>query len=721
MNCDNCKVHFPQFQNSITSFPSLSCSHTICGQCIALSLIKSKFTFKNIDSIPLTCPTCTQGTTSLPITTIKQLLSLKSSINLCKQHFIPIESYCTDCKIPLCSQCKQSFHDIHFSSHQLTKPFVMCNTHNKPLTLFCTKCNSEICNECKCNQEHVESITNASEVVSKQRNEIVNDLMFKFFDEWNEKIVDMRNQMVGLVERREKVLNENIDNVINKLNEVKKIISQKKEDEIKRKNELFTLIHECFAMYYNELLKDNLSVTELNLLKQIDVSFENCEFTENDKESIFKQIEKCTKDICNDNDELINCDFVFKQLELNSIIQNDEKPEEPTSEIVTTNPEPEPETTNNETTVTSNTNKEDEVKEEINETIENENNENIQHEETKEEPIQPSVSTIELENDTPITKQPKEQIEPSPQLKHSLQTPHKEFLTCSAKTDNEYIVTAGTEKTVYLYKKNETTNNYELSPQTITSDDITSSIRSICILKESSTLILGTSNGEIYCYFYPDFDFINSFTANSEHMCIRHIFQLNEESFLTSGDDSKICIWNLNNYECEYSLEGHTQSINSVIVLKSINNRLVSASEDGTLILWNTTKSMRGKCFTFTGHEGGVMCLCELTGGRVISGGKDGRIKFWDCKNENCRNTFEKAHDDWVCCLCDLTDGLLASGGRDNVIKIWNLRKSECISVYKGHMNTILDLYAEKDNDNLPTPNKLISISADNTINTWEI
>ena len=61
----------------------------------------------------------------------------------------------------------------------------MCNTHNKPLTLFCTKCNSEICNECKCNQEHVESITNANEVVSKQRNEIVNDLMFKFFDEWN--------------------------------------------------------------------------------------------------------------------------------------------------------------------------------------------------------------------------------------------------------------------------------------------------------------------------------------------------------------------------------------------------------------------------------------------------------------------------------------------------------------------------------------------------------
>ena len=56
--------------------------------------------------------------------------------------------------------------------------------------------------------------------------------MFKFFDEWNEKIVDMRNQMVGLVERREKVLNENIDNVINKLNEMKKIISQKKEDEI---------------------------------------------------------------------------------------------------------------------------------------------------------------------------------------------------------------------------------------------------------------------------------------------------------------------------------------------------------------------------------------------------------------------------------------------------------------------------------------------------------
>ena len=606
MNCDNCKVHFPQFQSQITSFPSFSCSHTICGQCIALALINSKFAFQNMESLPLTCPTCAQGALSLPIKAIKQLLSLRSSISLCKQHFIPVESYCEECKIPLCSQCKQSFHNVHFSSHQLTKPFAMCKAHNKPLTLFCTKCSNELCDECECNKEHRDSINSASGIVSQQRDVIVNDLTFKLFGEWNEKMASITNQMVGLVERREKALNDNIDSVIKKLQEMKKLISQKKEDEIKRKNELFELIHECFAIYYNELLKDNLSVAEFDLLKQINVSFESCEFKEHDKESLFKQIEQCTEVI--GNDELVSCDFVFKQLELNLMTHDDDQHETKPEIAVTSNAEPEKGNNeivmNTDSGVESINKKDDEITQEAEETNTNRNNngmqqdakelnnddESAQHENIKEDIIH---------DDSPVI----EPIEPSVQLKHSLRTPHKEFLACSSKTDNEYIVSAGTEKTVYLYKKNETTKNYELHSPTISSEDITSSIRSICILKESSTLILGTSDGGIYCYFYPDFDFINSFSASAERLCIRHIFQLNDESFLTSGDDSKICVWNLDNYECEYSLEGHTQPINAVIVLKSINNRLVSASEDGTLIVWNTTKSMRGKCFTFTGHE----------------------------------------------------------------------------------------------------------------------
>ena len=60
----------------------------------------------------------------------------------------------------------------------------------------------------------------------------------------------------------------------------------------------------------------------------------------------------------------------------------------------------------------------------------------------------------------------------------------------------------------------------------------------------------------------------------------------------TSSEDSSICIWNTKSWECEKTLKGHRDAVNSISVHPS-GKLLLSVSKDKTLTTWNLIK---GRC-----------------------------------------------------------------------------------------------------------------------------
>lgn len=77
------------------------------------------------------------------------------------------------------------------------------------------------------------------------------------------------------------------------------------------------------------------------------------------------------------------------------------------------------------------------------------------------------------------------------------------------------------------------------------------------------------------------------------HLDSVYCLQFDDEKIITGSRDRTIKIWDLNRYQCIYTLEGHQ---GSVLCLRYNNQVIVSGSSDYTVIVWDMkTKKMRGR------------------------------------------------------------------------------------------------------------------------------
>ena len=71
-----------------------------------------------------------------------------------------------------------------------------------------------------------------------------------------------------------------------------------------------------------------------------------------------------------------------------------------------------------------------------------------------------------------------------------------------------------------------------------------------------------------------------------------------------------------------------------------------------------------------TGHGGGTLVVCWY-GGRVISGGADGKVRVWDVEGGGVEAE-AAGHDSEVTSMWVFGDRLV-TGGVDGMVKVWGL------------------------------------------------
>ncbi|KAJ3590861.1 hypothetical protein NHX12_008809 [Muraenolepis orangiensis] len=131
---------------------------------------------------------------------------------------------------------------------------------------------------------------------------------------------------------------------------------------------------------------------------------------------------------------------------------------------------------------------------------------------------------------------------------------------------------------------------------------------------------------------------------------------------------------------------------------------LLTASEDGTLKLWNLNKAMHSKknaaldvepIYTFRAHSGAVLSLAMGTDGEsCYSGGLDGTVRCWKIPDLNVdpydnydpgiESSVLEGHEDGVWGLAySATHHRLASCSADGSVRIWDPQgSSPCLSVF---------------------------------------
>ena len=178
-------------------------------------------------------------------------------------------------------------------------------------------------------------------------------------------------------------------------------------------------------------------------------------------------------------------------------------------------------------------------------------------------------------------------------------------------------------------------------------------------------------------------------------------------------------------------LEGHTANVTSLCVL--MDGRIVSGSEDNTLIVWTQGATCaEGSCLArwtrraqtarnrflgaslkiLRGHTGAVTSVCAVPGDRIVSGSVDTTVRLWSADTGACLKVFT-GHTGPVRSVCVLTDQWIVSGSDDTTVRVWDENSSTTRNIFKEHTGGVTCVAALPDNI-------FVSGSDDSTLRVWD-
>ncbi len=158
--------------------------------------------------------------------------------------------------------------------------------------------------------------------------------------------------------------------------------------------------------------------------------------------------------------------------------------------------------------------------------------------------------------------------------------------------------------------------------------------------------------------------------------------------------------------------ERHTGPVLAVAV-GAEGARVVSASADGTLRVWDAVKGV--SAHVLEGHSGPVRAVALMQDGRVaVSGSDDGTIRVWDAgTGEPLRRL--TGHAGPVVAVASLPGGDgLVSASEDSVAAIWHFAPGSSTVLLRGHDGAVLDVAIAPDGG------RLVTASADGTLRLWD-
>ena len=172
---------------------------------------------------------------------------------------------------------------------------------------------------------------------------------------------------------------------------------------------------------------------------------------------------------------------------------------------------------------------------------------------------------------------------------------------------------------------------------------------------------------------------------------------------VSASKDGTIKVWNLVTGEIEQTLS----NLSAAYSVAVSNNLIVAGSGDRKIRIWNLATGELEQ--TLSGHSDYVTSVA-IVEDKIISGSRDNTIKIWDLATGELEQTLS-GHSDAVYSIA-VANNKIISGSRDNTIKIWDLATGELEQTLSGHSDYVTSVAVTND--------KIISGSNDNTIKIWD-
>lgn len=187
---------------------------------------------------------------------------------------------------------------------------------------------------------------------------------------------------------------------------------------------------------------------------------------------------------------------------------------------------------------------------------------------------------------------------------------------------------------------------------------------------------------------------------------------------ISGGDDNSVVFYDLNEDDVVNRFNGHTASIRS-LALSQDDRRLLSASSDTTVRVWDTVSSERAHDFIgheFNGLDGGdTVGIYNADDSMILSGSQDGNIRLWDVESGLTIQVFQ-GHEGAVNALAFSADETtILSASDDGTVILWDVASGALLVRMTGHETPVSAVMY------LPGGTRAVSGAADGSIIEWDI
>jgi WD40 repeat protein len=190
-----------------------------------------------------------------------------------------------------------------------------------------------------------------------------------------------------------------------------------------------------------------------------------------------------------------------------------------------------------------------------------------------------------------------------------------------------------------------------------------------------------------------------------------------EYMVISGGAEGEVRVWRIStvghgSQSLLANLKEHRGRVFAVKV-KSDLSKCVSASADGSCIVWDLKTFTRSLClFESTMFKAVVYHPDES---QLITAGSDRKITFWDVFDGQAIRTLEGSETSEVNSLAISQDGrVFVSTGGDGLVKVWLYDEGVCKHVGVGHSNAVNMVKISPDGS------KIVSVGEDGGIFIWD-
>lgn len=247
---------------------------------------------------------------------------------------------------------------------------------------------------------------------------------------------------------------------------------------------------------------------------------------------------------------------------------------------------------------------------------------------------------------------------------------------------------------------------------------VSKAVFSLILLADEKTLLIGNEIGGLHVIDLEKKQEVQLFEVHQKG--IFDFIELRDGKIASTGGDGTLSIWNITGYP-DAPLELYRQIPFADEKLRQMalspdGEMLAMACGDGTVRVVDT--GIFNELHTLERHTNGATCLAyHPTKPVLISGGKDGHLRFWHC-GENYRALYVvPAHSGTIYSLAFNANGnQCTTASRDKTVKLWDPNSFDPT----GRLERSNDGHTHSVNSAFWLGDRLITGSDDKTIRVWQ-